>query len=81
MARVFGTEISEYLPAAAAAAVAAVYLGAAYQYSSEARATPLPTRCRCCCGCLRRRRGCALRVPQSTGARKRNSSSRHFSLP
>ena len=41
MARVFGTELSDYLPAAAAAAVAAVYLGAAYQYSPEARATPL----------------------------------------
>jgi hypothetical protein len=41
MARVFGTELSDYLPAAAAAAVAAVYLGATYQYSPEARATPL----------------------------------------
>ena len=42
MARAFGTEFSEYLPAAAgAAAVAAVYLGAAYQYSPEARAAPL----------------------------------------
>jgi hypothetical protein len=41
MARAFGTELSEYLPAAGAAAVAAVYLGAAYQYSPEARAAPL----------------------------------------
>jgi hypothetical protein len=41
MARVFGTEITDYLPATAATAVAAVYLGAAYQYSPEARATPL----------------------------------------
>ena len=41
MARAFGTEISEYLPAAGAAAVAAVYLGAAYQYSPDARAAPL----------------------------------------
>jgi hypothetical protein len=41
MARVFGTELSDYAPAAAAAAVAAVYLGAAYQYSPDARATPL----------------------------------------
>ena len=41
MARTFGTELSDYLPAAAAAAIAAVYLGAAYQYSPEARATPL----------------------------------------
>jgi Tripartite tricarboxylate transporter TctB family len=41
MARVLGTEISEYLPAAAAAGVAIVYLGAAYQYSPDARATPL----------------------------------------
>jgi uncharacterized membrane protein len=41
MARAFGTEISEYLPAAGAAVVAAIYLGAAYQYSPEARATPL----------------------------------------
>ena len=41
MARVFGTELSEYLPAAGAAAVAAVYLGAAYRYSPEARAAPL----------------------------------------
>jgi Tripartite tricarboxylate transporter TctB family len=41
MARAFGTELSDYLPAAAAAAIAAVYLGAAYQYSPEARATPL----------------------------------------
>jgi hypothetical protein len=41
MARVLGTEVSEYLPAAAAAGVAAIYLGAAYQYSPEARATPL----------------------------------------
>jgi hypothetical protein len=41
MARVLGTEISEYLPAAAAAGVAAIYLGAAYQYSPDARATPL----------------------------------------
>jgi hypothetical protein len=41
MARAFGTEISEYLPAAGAAVVAAVYLGAAYQYSPEARAAPL----------------------------------------
>src|SRR5271167_4474667 len=41
MARAFGTEISDYLPAAGAAAVAALYLGAAYQYSPEARATPL----------------------------------------
>lgn len=41
MARVLGTELSDYMPAAAAAAVAAVYLGTAYQYSPEARATPL----------------------------------------
>jgi hypothetical protein len=41
MARIFGTEISDYLPAAAAAGVAAVYLGAAYQYSPDARAAPL----------------------------------------
>lgn len=41
MARVLGTELSDYMPAAAAAAVAAIYLGAAYQYSPEARATPL----------------------------------------
>jgi hypothetical protein len=41
MARAFGTEISEYLPAAGAAAVAAVYLGAAYRYSPDARAAPL----------------------------------------
>ena len=41
MARAFGTELSEYLPAAGAAAVAAVYLGAAYQYSPDARAAPL----------------------------------------
>ncbi len=41
MARLFGTELSDYAPAAAAAAVAAAYLGAAYQYSPEARATPL----------------------------------------
>jgi hypothetical protein len=41
MARAFGTELSEYLPAAGAAAVAAIYLGAAYQYSPEARAAPL----------------------------------------
>jgi Tripartite tricarboxylate transporter TctB family len=41
MARAFGTELSEYLPAAGAAAVAAVYLGAAYRYSPEARAAPL----------------------------------------
>jgi hypothetical protein len=41
MARAFGTELSDYLPAAAAAAIAAVYLGAAYRYSPEARATPL----------------------------------------
>jgi Tripartite tricarboxylate transporter TctB family len=41
MARAFGTDLSEYLPAAVAAAVAAVYLGAAYQYSPEARAAPL----------------------------------------
>jgi hypothetical protein len=41
MARVFGTELSDYLPAAAAAGIAAIYLGAAYQYSPEARATPL----------------------------------------
>jgi hypothetical protein len=41
MARAFGTEVSEYLPAAGAAAVAAVYLGAAYQYSPDARAAPL----------------------------------------
>jgi Tripartite tricarboxylate transporter TctB family len=41
MARVFGTELSDYLPATAAAGVAAIYLGAAYQYSPEARATPL----------------------------------------
>jgi hypothetical protein len=39
--RVFGTKISEYLPAAAAAAVAAVYLGAAFQYPPDARAAPL----------------------------------------
>jgi uncharacterized membrane protein len=41
MARLLGTEISDYLPAAAAGAVAAAYLGAAYQYGPEARATPL----------------------------------------
>jgi uncharacterized membrane protein len=41
MARAFGTELSEYLPAAGAAAVAAIYLGAAYQYSPDARAAPL----------------------------------------
>jgi hypothetical protein len=41
MARLLGTEISDYLPAAAAGAVAAAYLGAAYQYAPEARATPL----------------------------------------
>jgi hypothetical protein len=41
MARAFGTELSEYFPAAGAAAVAAVYLGAAYQYSPDARAAPL----------------------------------------
>jgi uncharacterized membrane protein len=41
MARVFGMELTDYLPATAATAVAAVYLGAAYQYSPEARATPL----------------------------------------
>jgi hypothetical protein len=41
MARAFGTELSEYLPAAGAAAVAAVYLGAAYRYSPDARAAPL----------------------------------------
>jgi Tripartite tricarboxylate transporter TctB family len=41
MARAFGTELSEYLPAAGAAAVAAVYLGAAYHYSPDARAAPL----------------------------------------
>jgi Tripartite tricarboxylate transporter TctB family len=41
MARAFGTELTEYLPAAGAAAVAAIYLVAAYQYSPEARAAPL----------------------------------------
>jgi hypothetical protein len=41
MARAFGTELSEYIPAAGAAAVAAVYLGAAYRYSPDARAAPL----------------------------------------
>jgi hypothetical protein len=41
MARAFGTELSEYLPATGAAVVAAVYLGAAYRYSPEARAAPL----------------------------------------
>jgi Tripartite tricarboxylate transporter TctB family len=41
VARVFGTEIKEYLPAAGAAVIAVVYLGAASQYPPEARAAPL----------------------------------------